>query len=209
MASEVVSQLRQGMETIREEVTVGETKVRLLREHAIEIGALARTIAEICAKTDMLALNASIESVRAGEHGRGFAVVADEIRKLAGQVANSAQEVMDRITSIESEMDETYKIMSSERSDIDAESEHVESLGCSLAAIQNSTGQMQEQLEKVEQASRNQLRRAVDIVSFLEQVLAVSDAGRGDSEETRWKTKMLTELIVRLTDVLEPLLLSA
>jgi len=208
-AVEIVSQLRAGMECIREEVTVGETKVRLLREHALEIGALARTITEVCAKTDMLALNASIESVRAGEHGRGFAVVADEIRKLAGQVANSAREVEDRITSIESEMDETYKIMSSERAGIDAEAEHVESLGCSLVAIQHSTDQMQEHLKKVEQASQNQLRRTSDIVTFLENVLAVADAGRGNSEETRWKTKTLTELIVRLTDVLEPLLLSA
>ena len=208
-ASEVVLQLVQGMECIREEVTVGEAKVRLLREHALEIGALAHTIADVCARTDMLALNASIESVRAGEHGRGFAVVADEIRKLAGQIANSTQEVLDRITSIETEMDEANKIMSNERADIDAESERVESVGDFLAAIQNSTAQMQENLEKVGQASQNQLRRTSDIVTFLEHVLEVSDAGRSNSEETRWKTKSLTELIVRLTDVLEPLLLSA
>lgn len=84
-----------------ESTRLADTTIGALAESAAEVGQIVELISSIAQRTNLLALNASIEAARGGEAGRGFAVVAAEVKELAAQTAKATERVAIQIQKIQ------------------------------------------------------------------------------------------------------------
>ncbi|NYT39284.1 hypothetical protein HZY97_00805 [Sphingomonas sp. R-74633] len=90
-----------------------------LTQHSASVGNIADMIAEIAARTNLLALNASIEAARAGEAGRGFAIVAQEVKSLASQTAIATGDIRAQLERMTGAVHATTSIVGEMRDSFD------------------------------------------------------------------------------------------
>ncbi|OIP75583.1 MAG: methyl-accepting chemotaxis protein [Oscillatoriales cyanobacterium CG2_30_44_21] len=108
---EAVERTVAGIMDIRETVAETTRKVKRLGESSQEISKIVSLISSIASRTNLLALNASIEAARAGDAGRGFAIVADEVRQLADRAAKASKEIEQIVLQIQSETSNVQQAM--------------------------------------------------------------------------------------------------
>lgn len=63
-------------------------------------------VEDIAKQTNLLGLNAAIESARAGEYGKGFSVVSNEIRKLSKSTKESIEQINTTLRNIQNSIGE-------------------------------------------------------------------------------------------------------
>lgn len=76
-----------------------------LKETAFEANNIIKVVNEISYKTELLALNASIEAARAGSAGKGFAVVAEEVGRLSEKTQAAIAQVEEILTRIQKDVE--------------------------------------------------------------------------------------------------------
>jgi methyl-accepting chemotaxis protein len=95
-AAEVLANAEQTRKRADEVVS----EISELGRHITRVGELLELIRDIADRSDLLALNGSLEATRAGEAGRGFALVAAEMRRLAERVTGTVADVRQTVAAI-------------------------------------------------------------------------------------------------------------
>ena len=105
-----VEQTLESMTILKENVGAISAEILRLSEQTNQIGNISSAVTDLANQTNMLALNASVEAVRAGENAQGFTVIATEIRKLADQSKKSAEKINHLVVNIKNAIDSTVTV---------------------------------------------------------------------------------------------------
>jgi Methyl-accepting chemotaxis protein (MCP) signalling domain len=105
-----VGQTKEGMFTLEQKVEAIADQIINLSSQANQVSSISQLVSDLANQTNMLALNSSVEAVRAGEHGKGFAVVANEIRKLADQSQQASEKISTLVSGIQKAINSTVMV---------------------------------------------------------------------------------------------------
>ena len=163
LASSTLITNNQKMDELRE-------AMRNINECSEQIVEVISTISDIGDEINMLSLNASIESARAGEAGRGFAVVAEQVKKLADESKSSAAQTADMIRHTVEAVEIGVRIASETTSTMEEMQKGVEETNSRINGI----------VDKL----RSEVESIVNINSNLNNIAGMVDNNSATSEET-------------------------
>jgi methyl-accepting chemotaxis protein len=149
-----------------------------------EVGEFADVIADVADQTNILALNANIEAARAGDDGSGFAVVADEVKQLATETQDHAEEITNRIGTVQGQADETVAEVERSHDRIQEAGAEIGAAVDALEAITESVEDAADGILEVANANAND-EQAVTV----EEVTAAVDGVRDEAANVAEITK--------------------
>lgn len=166
-----------------------------------KISEAASLITYITDQTSLLALNASIESARAGEAGRGFAVVATEIQSLAVQSDEAATEIQKIVGILQEESEETMQAMSVAETLIKEQQAKLDATKMRFDEVNNGITKSKEGTEVIRNHADVCDNARTQVMEVITNLSAISQENAASAEQTTASMQELNATVNMLAEV--------
>jgi methyl-accepting chemotaxis protein len=103
--SRLSEDLKNVTQTLSSKVKAAADTVEKISDGVEMLHNMIKIVASVANRTNLLAMNASIEAAHAGDAGRGFAVVAEEIRTLSEETAKQVKSITASLREMTAQID--------------------------------------------------------------------------------------------------------
>jgi len=168
-----------------------------------EIARILELVSSISNQTQLLALNASIESARAGEAGKGFSVVAEEIRKLSLVTADAVKNIKNLIMNIQDSVSCAFDVAKENSRMVEksvAVTDHIEKNLKKIDVSFNEVMCLVGRNNDLSQKETDLTRRIQDNIRTVEEKVKMTDQSVNNVMESVHKQKSNIENIAELRE---------
>ncbi|MCR2044214.1 heme NO-binding domain-containing protein [Anaerosalibacter massiliensis] len=170
-----------------------------LQSRARDVNNIVETVEEISDKTNLLALNASIEASRAGEYGQGFTVVAMEIRELAKNSKAAVKSINNNLETFIEEIHELVEEIEDQYSILEKENETLSNIASEDYVTVLSIKSVSDLIIELISELNNESKSLNKISSNIESLAAIAEENSASSEEVSANIITYTEEIEKMT----------
>jgi methyl-accepting chemotaxis protein len=191
----------QGIDVVQNNARQITEKTYELENKTSEIGTISSLVSEIAMQTNLLAFNASIEAIRAGEHGKGFGVVSTEIRKLAEQSKNSATRINTLVNEISNSINSTIHVTKEGTQKVNQAMTTVQATAFTFEKVSSSINQVVVNSQQITANIKEQDLAIQQIVEAMHSVNQGTTQTAISLNQTKVSTKILNqeaEVLIRL-----------
>lgn len=188
--------------TLSDRLRASSEAINKIHMMSTQIEAIVKTIAEIADQTNLLSLNATIESARAGESGKGFAIVADEIRELAIRTAKSTKEVSDTISHLEAAVTNSVEVMASCESEMENSLQQSSLANSSIEEIMGIIATISDMSEQIVASCQMQSSSAADINLSIAHISKLAEDSYEQMSELQTNMHQLNDLATNQANVI-------
>lgn len=196
----IVNELSASNDKTMEAVERISAQVVATNESANKISEAVSLIKSIAEETNLLSLNASIESARAGEQGRGFAVVADQIRKLAEQSAESTSSISGIIEDLLNDSETTVNIMKEVQIIVNEQSDKLIQTKVQFQNVSEGIDASNNEVEGIRGQTKECDDARAAVIDVISNLSAISEENAASTEETTASVEEMTATINLLAE---------
>lgn len=126
---------------LRKQIHESIQRTQKLNESSQEIAKIAKTVEDLAHRTNMVALNASIQAAELNEQGRGFAIVSEEVENLAERANHTNKHISNLNKSIQTEINNVETALETTISEVANLSRFAIETGKSIEELERYVGQ--------------------------------------------------------------------
>lgn len=139
--NEIAHQNSEVVGNLRSKLRKAVNRIQNLNERSQEIAKVAKTVEDLANRTNMIALNASIQASEMGEDGRSFVVFSEELERLAARANGTNKQISMLNSSILSEIGKVEKSLDTTTGEVAELSKFAIETGNILGELERYIGQ--------------------------------------------------------------------
>lgn len=198
VTSELTNAVGRGSHKVKELLGVIDS----LNQNIDAVKDIIAAINDVSAQTNLLAMNAAIESAHAGKAGLGFAVVAGEIRKLseatalnAADASKTLKNMLDVLNTARNTADETRSAMDLIGSSVNETTNSFVEISSEMNRLAETGNSVRDTVMLVPQSAADLNTRADTAMGHIDQIASEVETGKNSLQMMQQTSNEISDLM--------------